>query len=69
MEKINRILEVVWLAMFFVGLGVSFYFVATEDLESSAIYFVIPGVSLMMFFARRALRKRLEKTRKEQESA
>jgi hypothetical protein len=62
MRKVNRALEIFWLVITILTIGLTIYFYATEGVDSSTNwYFLFPCLAAAMYIVRRSLRKRLEK--------
>jgi cell division protein FtsW (lipid II flippase) len=64
MKTYNKIMEAFWLAMGVVLTVVVIYMMVTGGTDKNLVYFVFPGICFMMFFARRFMRRRMEKHQK-----
>lgn len=60
----NRIMEVFWLSMGAVLTVIVLYMLIADGWDKNVIYLVFPGICFMMYFARRFMRKRMEKHQK-----
>ena len=62
MQKMNRFLELFWLVITILTIGLTIYFYATEGANPATNwYFLFPCLAAAMYLVRRGLRKRLEK--------
>lgn len=57
-------MEVFWLSMGIVLTLIVIYMLASDGWDKNSIYFIFPGICFMMFFARRFMRRRMEKHQK-----
>ena len=65
MNKMFKILEIIWLLMGIIGIGMSIYFIVTKD-KQGAIYFIIfTLVCGLMFTVRKRQRIRFESAQKQ----
>lgn len=61
MKTYNKIMELFWLAMGGVTALIVIYLIITEGWSKNQMYLIFPGICFMMFFARRFMRRRMEK--------
>ena len=61
MKTYNKIMETFWLAMGIVLIITVGYMIISDGWTKNGIYLIFPGISLMMWVARRFMRRRMEK--------
>ena len=69
MERYNRFSELLWLILTIMSFAMVIYMMIAEgSIQKSKWYLFIPLLAAAMYFMRRALRIRFEKTRSEMEN-
>ena len=64
MKAYNKVMEFFWLSLSVVTLATVLYMLIMDGWDKNSIYLIFPGISFMMYFARRFMRKRMEKHQK-----
>lgn len=64
MKTLNKVMEMFWLALGVVILCISSYMLYISDFHDFYMYAIITALPFAMFFARRFMRKRMEKHEK-----
>lgn len=60
--KVHRLAERFWFAVFIVTTLITIYWWATDGIDQHRFAPVVPGIALLWFLVRRALRKKLERS-------
>ncbi len=61
MGKVYKFLEVFWLSVAVVSLGLSIYIVSENGFENSKFYLILPVIAIVIWMMRRRLRKSYER--------
>ncbi len=57
-KRTNRILEILWLIVAFLGLGAAIHKTVNVGLKESALFLLITFIAAAMFMIRRGMRKK-----------
>lgn len=66
MNKVFRVLEILWLVMGGVGIVLAAYFILEKDRQGALFFIIFTLVSGIMFSVRRRQRKRFEAAQQKQ---
>ncbi len=64
MKAYNKIMEAFWLGLAVVTTIIVVYMIISGGWSKNQVYLIFPGICFMMFFARRFMRRRMEKHQK-----
>ena len=59
--QISRVLEIFWLIVFVITLGIAIYDTLNKGLAKSYMFYIMSSLALLMYFARRGLRRNVKK--------
>lgn len=67
MNKIFKILEIIWLVMGGIGVAMCAYFIAIKDNQGAIYFLVFTGVCGLMYAVRKRQRKKFEASQQNQQ--
>ncbi|MGC6532624.1 MAG: hypothetical protein ACON34_06435 [Flavobacteriales bacterium] len=60
-SKLFRYVEIAWLVIGVIALGVAIYEINTLGFDQGKVYLLLPAIAFVWFGFRRAMRKRMER--------
>lgn len=67
MNKMFKILEIIWLVMGFIGVGMSIYFIVTKDKQGIIYFIIFTLICGVMYAVRKRQRIKFELAQKQKD--